>query len=116
VLDEGNEEALDHLLDPKNQVAKIEEDTPEAFLKRQRLVRLLMERITLHKSEIGKTTVAITYRFRSSERALLEDYGKVEQADDFVGIEQNSGPGEAEKIFRNALSPPTFGTRKFGWA
>jgi hypothetical protein len=108
VLDEGDEEALDHL-DPKNQVAnlrlmleaaqvehsdsaerrviadtteayltalreradEIEEDTPEAFLKRQRLVRLLVERITLHKSEIGKTTVAITYRFgRPSGRFL----------------------------------------------
>ncbi len=49
--------------------------------------------------------------------ALPEDYGELEQADEiFVGVEQNSGPKEAEKIFRNALLPPAFGTRKFGWA
>ena len=49
--------------------------------------------------------------------ALPEDYGAREQADEtFVGVEQNSGPKETEKIFRNALSPPAFGTRKFGWA
>jgi site-specific DNA recombinase len=138
LLDEGDEEALDHLLDLKNQVANLrrmleaaraeqadsaaqrviadtteaylmalreradeieEEDTPEAFLKRQRLVRLLVERITLRKSEIGKTTVAITYCFgppKSAEPALPEDYGELEQADEFVGIEQNSGPREAE--------------------
>ena len=137
LLDEGDEEALDHLLDLKNQVAnlrrmleaaraeqadsaaqrviadttetylmalreradEIEGDTPEAFLKRQRLVRLLVERITLRKSEIGKTTVTITYCFgppKSAEPALPEDYGELEQADEFVGIEQNSGPREAE--------------------
>ncbi len=155
LLDGGDEEALEHLLDIKNQVAnlrllleatqaeqadsaaerviadtteayllalreradEIEEDTPEAFLKRQRLVRLLVERITLHKSDIGKTTVAITYRFGPPERTLLEDYGEFEQADEiFVGVEQNSGPKEAEKIFRRALSPPASGIRKFGWA
>jgi hypothetical protein len=157
LLDEGDEDALDHLLDLKNQVANLhlmleaaqaeqadsaaqhviadtteaylmalrerademEEDTPEAFLKRQRLVRLLVERITLHKSEIGKTTVAITYRFgppKSAEPALPEDYGELEQADEFVGIEQNSWPKEAENIVRRALSPPPSGTRKLGWA
>jgi hypothetical protein len=64
-------------------------------------VRLLVERITLHKSEIGKTTVAITYRFgppESAEPALPEYYGELEQADDFVGVEQNSGPRDAEKM------------------
>ena len=38
---------------------EVEEDTLEAFLKRQRLVRLLVGRITLHESEIGKTAVTI---------------------------------------------------------
>jgi hypothetical protein len=114
VLYEGDEDALEHLLDLKNQAAnlrlmleaaraeqadsaaqrviadtteaylmalreradEIEEDTPEAILERQRLVRLPVERITLHKSEIGKTTVAVTYRFgppKSAEPALPED-------------------------------------------
>ena len=61
----------------------------------------------------------VTYGFgppKSAEPALPEDYGELKQADELVGIEQNSGPKEAEKILRSALSPPPFGTRKFGWA
>ena len=97
-----------------------EDDTPESFIKRQQLVRLLVGGITLGRDEDGETTVEVTYRFgppKSAEPALSEDYGELEQADDcFVGIEQNSGPREAEKIFRSALSPPALGTRKLGWA
>lgn len=79
-----------------------------------------MEGITLGRDEDRGTTVELTYRFgppKLAEPALPEDYGEREQADEtFVGVEQNSGPKETEKIFRNALSPPAFGTRKFGWA
>jgi hypothetical protein len=95
LLDEGDEEALDHLLVLKNQVAnlrlmleaaraeqadsaaqrviadtakaylmalrertdEIEDDTPEAFIKRQQLVRLLVDGIALGKDEDGKTLV-----------------------------------------------------------
>jgi hypothetical protein len=138
LLDEGDEEALDHLLVLKNQVAnlrlmleaaraeqadsaaqrviadtakaylmalrertdEIEDDTPEAFIKRQQLVRLLVDGIALGKDEDGKTTVEVTYRFgppKTAQPALPEDYGELEQADDiFVGVEQNSGPREAE--------------------
>jgi hypothetical protein len=138
LLDEGDEEALDHLLVVKNQVAnlrlmleaaraeqadsaaqrviadtakaylmalrertdEIEDDTPEAFIKRQQLVRLLVDGIALGKDEDGKTTVEVTYRFgppKTAQPALPEDYGELEQADDiFVGVEQNSGPREAE--------------------
>ncbi len=104
----------------RERAEEIENDTPEAFIKRQRLVRLLVEGITLGRDEDGETTVEVTYRFgppKPAEPALSEDYGELEQADDFfVGIEQNSGPREAEKIFRSALSPPALGTRKLGWA
>ncbi len=104
----------------RERAEEIEDDTPEAFLKRQQLIRLLVERITLGRDEDGETTVEVTYRFgppKSAEPALPEGYGEREQADDtFVGVEQNSGPKEAAKIFRSALSPPPFGTRKFGWA
>jgi hypothetical protein len=138
LLDEGDEEALDHLLVLKNQVAnlrlmleaaraeqadsaaqrviadtakaylmalrertdEIEDDTPEAFIKRQQLVRLLVDGIALGKDEDGKTLVEVTYRFgppKTAQPALPEDYGELEQADDiFVGVEQNSGPREAE--------------------
>jgi hypothetical protein len=138
LLDEGDEEALDHLLVLKNQVAnlrlmleaaraeqadsaaqrviadtakaylmalrertdEIEDDTPEAFIKRQQLVRLLVDGIALGKDEDGKTTVEVTYRFgppKTAQPALPEDYGELEQADDiFVGVLQNSGPREAE--------------------
>ena len=138
LLDEGDEEALEHLLVLKNQVAnlrlmleaaraeqadsaaqrviadtakaylmalrertdEIEDDTPEAFIKRQQLVRLLVDGIALGKDEDGKTTVEVTYRFgppKTAQPALPEDYGELEQADDiFVGVLQNSGPREAE--------------------
>jgi hypothetical protein len=79
---------------------EIEDDTPEAFIKRQQLVRLLVDGIALGKDEDGKTTVEVTYRFgppKTAQPALPEDYGELEQADDiFVGVEQNSGPREAE--------------------
>ena len=104
----------------RERAEEIEDDTPEAFLRRQQLVRLLVEGITLGRDEDGETTVEVTYRFgppKSAEPALPEDYGDLEQADEiFVGVEQNSGPREAENIFRSALSPPPLGTRKFGWA
>jgi hypothetical protein len=99
---------------------EIEDDTPEAFIKRQQLVRLLVEGIMLGRDEEGKTTVEVTYRFgppKAAEPTLLGGYGELEQADEiFVGVEQNSGPKETEKIFRSALFPPPCGVRKFGWA
>lgn len=78
---------------------EVEDDTPEAFIKRQQLVRLLVEGIRLGRDEDGETTVEVTYRFgppKSAEPSLPEDYGELEQADEiFVGVEQNSGPKEA---------------------
>jgi hypothetical protein len=47
----------------RERAQEIEEDTPEAFVKRQQLVRLLVERITLYRGEERNTTVVITYRF-----------------------------------------------------
>ncbi len=43
-------------------MAEVEEDTPEALEKRQRLVRLLVQGVTLEKDE-GQVKVRITYRF-----------------------------------------------------
>jgi site-specific DNA recombinase len=104
----------------RERAEEIEDDTPETFIKRQQLVRLLVEGITLGRNEDGKITVEVTYRFgppKSAEPALPEDYREIEQADEiFMGVEQNSGPREAENIFRSALSPPPLGSRKFGWA
>jgi hypothetical protein len=55
----------------RERVSEVEENTPEAFHKRQQLVRLLVERITLNRD--GRDTAAvITYRFGSpNERAGL---------------------------------------------
>jgi site-specific DNA recombinase len=61
---------------------EVEEDTPEAFLKCQQLVRLLVERITTGKGEGGETTVEITYRFGPPDG--------LGEADAFVGSLQNS--------------------------
>ncbi len=42
---------------------EIEEDTPEAFEKRQQIVRLLVEGVTLGRDADGETTVEVNYRF-----------------------------------------------------
>jgi hypothetical protein len=53
----------------RERAEEIEEDTPEAFHKRQQLVRLLVERITLNR-EGRDTAVEITYRFGPQTTAL----------------------------------------------
>ena len=47
----------------RERAEEIEEDTPEALDKRQQLVRLLVEGVTLGRDEDGETTAVITYRF-----------------------------------------------------
>ncbi|HZC85282.1 MAG TPA: hypothetical protein VE194_12690, partial [Rubrobacter sp.] len=42
---------------------EIEEDTPEVFDKRQQIVRLLVEGVTLGRDADGATTVEVNYRF-----------------------------------------------------
>ncbi len=64
---------------------EIEEDTPEAFLKRQQLVRLMVEEITLGKGEDGETTVEITYRFGPPDGTTDGKHGVVSNV-------QNSSP------------------------
>jgi hypothetical protein len=46
----------------RERVYEIEENTPEAFEKRKRLVRLLVQGVTL-ENEGGQTKVRVTYRF-----------------------------------------------------
>ena len=70
----------------RERAEEIEEDTPEAFVKRQQLVRLLVERITLHRDEGRKTTVVITYRFGPpDDRAEAEAavVGNVRNSEEF---------------------------------
>lgn len=47
----------------RERVDEIEGDTPEAFAKRQQLVRLLVERIIAGRDPDGETSIEITYRF-----------------------------------------------------
>jgi site-specific DNA recombinase len=65
-------------------VEEIEEDTPDAFLKRQQLVRLLVERIIVGKNSSEETTVEITYRFGPPDKPAGGDNGVV------VGIQNPS--------------------------
>jgi site-specific DNA recombinase len=67
----------------RERAEEIEEDTPEAFVKRQQLVRLLVDRIALHRGEGRKTTVMITYRFGPPD-------GRAEVGAGVVGNERNS--------------------------
>jgi hypothetical protein len=85
-------------------LAEVEGDTPEAFQKRRELVQLLVEKITADRDGDGRPRVHMTYRFGPPPE------------EPFVPSVRNSGPKEAEKMFRRALSPPPSGTRKFGWA
>jgi uncharacterized protein involved in exopolysaccharide biosynthesis len=56
----------------RERAEEIEEDTPEAFHKRQQVVGLLVERITLNR-EGRNTAVEITYRFAPpDDRAEVE--------------------------------------------
>ena len=101
------ESAESWLLMLKERVEEVEADTPEAFLKRRELVKLLVEQITTSRDEDGRPRVEIVYRFGPQSE---------EPGDLFVPSVLNSGPMEAAKILLSALSPPASGTRKFGWA
>ena len=83
-------------------IAEVEGDSIDAFRKRRELVRLLVEKITADRDEDGRPRVHMTYRFGPPPE------------DSFVQSVLNSGPTEAAKIFRSALSPPPLCTRKFG--
>jgi site-specific DNA recombinase len=85
-------------------LAEVEGHSIEAFAKRRELVQLLVDRITADRDEDGRPRVHMTYRFGQPPE------------DAFVQSVRNSGPSEAAKILRRALSPPLPGTRKFGWA
>jgi site-specific DNA recombinase len=69
----------------RERAEEIEEETPEAFLKRQQLVRLLVDGITVGRGEDGEVTVEITYRFGPPDETPDGEYG-------FVGNVQNSSP------------------------
>jgi site-specific DNA recombinase len=68
----------------RERAEEVEEDTPEAFAKRQQLVRLLVEGITLGRDADGETSVEITYRFGPPDDLADGDDGVL------VGIVQNS--------------------------
>ena len=51
------------LLTLRERIAEVEEDTPEAFLKRRQLARLLVAGITAGRNAEGRPDVRITYRF-----------------------------------------------------
>ena len=53
-------------------LAEVEDDTPEAFKRRRELVRLLVEKITVGRDEDGHTWTEITYRFAPPNGAVVE--------------------------------------------
>jgi site-specific DNA recombinase len=69
------------LMSLRERIAEVEGDTETAFEKRRKLARLLVERITVGRSEDGQTQVEITYRFGPPS----EGSGEAEQEDMFVG-------------------------------
>ena len=85
-------------------LAEVEGDSIEAFARRREHILLLVEKSTADRDEDGRPRVHMTYRSGPPPE------------DTFVQSVRNSGPREAAKIFRSALSPPLLGMRKFGWA
>ncbi len=75
------------LAELRERIAEVEEDTPEAFSARQKVVRLLVSGVTLEKANKGDPLrVRVTYRFDPPRHAEAEGDGE----DTFVGDEQNS--------------------------
>jgi hypothetical protein len=64
-------------------VEEIEEDMPEAFFRRQQLVRLLVDGITVDRRPNGETAVEVTYRFGPPDEPA-------KKGDSFVTDVQNS--------------------------
>jgi hypothetical protein len=60
-------DAAEWLLELKERVAEVEEDSPEARRTRRELVKLLVERSVVSRGENGSTQVRITYRFGPPE-------------------------------------------------
>ena len=69
----------------RERLAEIEEDTPEAFQARRRLVRLLVSGITAGRGEDGSSEIKITYRFGPPE---LEEQDVKEEM--FVSTAENA--------------------------
>ena len=61
------------LMTLRKNLARVEEDTEEAFGTRRELVKLLVEKITLSRNEAGRPKVEITYHFGPPEASLGED-------------------------------------------
>jgi hypothetical protein len=74
----------------RERVEEVEEDTPEAFLKRQQLVRLLVDEITAGSGLDAEPTVEVTYRFGPPDDTTDGEYA-------FVGDAQNSSPNFPSK-------------------
>ena len=51
------------LLSLRRRLTEVEQDTPEAFRARRRLVELLVESIAVGKQDDGRPEIRITYRF-----------------------------------------------------
>ena len=77
----------------RERAEEIEEDTPEAFVKRQQLVRRLVERITLRRGEGRKPTVVITYRFSPPDDRAEVEVGVLSN-----GRNSEEFPKEREKL------------------
>jgi hypothetical protein len=83
------------LLTLRERIAEVEEDTPEAFAKRRRLVGLLVEGIVLGRDENGQTNVEITYRFGPPDAPSDEDGFAVGEQNPFGNLAANRNPSGA---------------------
>jgi site-specific DNA recombinase len=73
------ERTLALLVTLRGRLKEVEENTPEAFLKRRELVRLLVEGVTVGRGEDGGLQVNVTYRFAEPTTEEPEVSDDVEQ-------------------------------------
>ena len=63
----ATQEAAVWLASLRDRLEALEEDTEEAFLQRREVVKLLVERLTISRSEAEQVKIDIMYKFRPPE-------------------------------------------------
>ena len=82
------------LMTLRKNLAKVEQDTEEAFEKRRELVKLPVERITTGGNEDGRPKVVIICRFEPPEASPREDGSAVSGRDSEEFSEHTDGAAE----------------------
>jgi hypothetical protein len=102
------------LMTLRKNLTEVEQDTEEAYLHRRKLVKLLVEKITVDSDEYGRAGVHITYRFGPPPEGTASFVDGVRNSREswWVGIEAERADG-GPKVARDGvqLATPQDGER-----